>query len=113
MFRVEFFVDDKRLGAALLALVGIAHGQPGVTPVVNAKTNGHAVVAVSAGSSLERFAELLKPHKGETIIARDVAAMMKKLGMSLSSRSYVLKRAVEAKLLKKTGIGSGTKYQVQ
>lgn len=112
MFRVEFFVDDKRLGAALLALVGIAHGQPGVTPVVNAKTNGHKVVAISDGSTVEKFAVILKQHKGKTLVARDIGAMMKPLGLSLSSRGYALKQAVSAGLIKKSGKGSGMKYLV-
>ena len=37
MFKVEFFVDDKRLGNALRALAGLAHGAPTAIPVVNAE----------------------------------------------------------------------------
>ena len=112
MFKVDFFVDDKRLGAALLALVGIAHGQPGVVPVVNAKLNGHKVVAVSDGSSLERFAAALKPMKGKSIVAGDIRPMMKSLGLQPSSRGYLTKQAVKAGLLKKSGSGSSSKYLV-
>jgi hypothetical protein len=113
VFRVEFYVDDKRLGNALLALVGLAHGQPSVTPVVNAVKKGNGLDAVvKSGSSVERFAELLKSHKGEVLIARDVGKLMKPMGMSLSSKGYMLKQAVKTGLLKKSGKGSGMKYTV-
>jgi hypothetical protein len=113
MFRVEFFVDDKRLGAALLALVGIAHGQPGVVPVVNAAKKGNGIDAVvKSGSSVERFATALKPMKGKTIVAGDIRPIMKTLGMQPSSRGYLTKQAVKAHLLKKSGSGSSSKYLV-
>jgi len=112
MFKVDFYVDDKKLGAALLALVGIAHGQPGVVPVVNAKLNGHGVVAASDGSSLERFAAALKPMKGKTIVAGDIRPILKTLGMQPSSRGYLTNQAVKAHLLKKSGSGSSSKYLV-
>ena len=113
MFKVDFFVDDKRLGAALLALVGLAHGQPSVVPVVNIVKQGrNGVAAKSDGSTVERFAEALKPMKGKTIIARDVGSMMRPLGLAHASRGYVLKQAVDAGLMKKSGKGSGTKYTV-
>ena len=113
MFQVSFYVDDKRLGSALLALVGIAHGQPAVTPVVNAVKNGNGLDAVVAsGGSVERFAKALKPLKGKTIVAGDIRPMLKALGMQPSSRGYLTKQAVKAHLLKKSGTGSSSKYLV-
>ena len=108
MFKVEFFVDDKRLGAALLALVGIAHGQPGVVPVVNAVKKANGLAPVATGSTMDRFAAALQEHKGRNISANDVRAMMKPLGLTEKSYSYILKRAMETKLVKKTGKGQGT-----
>ena len=112
MFRVEFFVDDKRLGPALLALVGLAHGQPGVTPVVNAVKKGNGLASKSDGGSVERFAEVIKPLKGKTITASDVRPMMKSLGMAPSSRGYLMKLSQKAGVLKKSGTGSASKYLV-
>ena len=114
MFRVSFFVDDRKLGPALHALVGIAHGQPEVAPVVNAKLNGHTVVAKSHGSTMNRFAEELQALKGTVIKASNVRELMKPLGLTDKSYSYVLKKALEAKLLKRSGKGEGilTRYEV-
>jgi hypothetical protein len=115
MFSVQFFVDDKRLGSALIALVGIASAQPSVTHVVNAvKAKGGKVEAiVKGGSSLDRFAEHLKAFKGKTITARaDGRPMMKSIGLAVGSNTYMFTRAVKAGLLKQHGKGSGTTYTV-
>lgn len=115
VFTVQFYVDDKRLGAALLALVGIAHGQPSVVPVVNVKKKPNGSLAPKAeGSTIDRFIAALQPHKGKTIQASDVRAMMKPLGMSDKSYSYLLKKALNAKLVRKSGKGQGTstRYEV-
>ena len=113
MFKVEFFVDDKRLGQALLALVGIANSQPSVVPVVNVakKANGTLAPKVSGGS-MERFVAVLKKHKGKSLKAAEFKAMMKPMGLSASSANYMTGRAVEAGLLKKTGKSNQTAYLV-
>jgi hypothetical protein len=112
MFRIEFFVDDKKLPAALLALVGIAHSQPSVTPVVNVKKKSNGQLAAkSGGNTMERFTEALQAHKGETLKGVDFRAMMKPLGVSDKSYSYFLAKAVKAKLVKRTGTGRGTNTQ--
>jgi hypothetical protein len=108
MFRIEFFVDDKKLPAALLALVGIAHGQPNVMPVVNVKKKGNGLVAQTEGSGTDRFIEAVKKLKGKTVAASDLKAMMQPIGLAPKSYSYVLKSALEAKVMKKTGKGAGT-----
>ena len=112
MFHVDFYVEDKRLGQALLALVGIAYGQPSAVPVVNAaKKNGKMVAASNGHSTLERFAEIL-PKKGTSINAHDVGEMMKPLGLATTSRGYMLKKAVKSGMLKKHGKGSHMTYVV-
>jgi len=108
MFRIDFFVDDRKLPAALLALVGIAHGAPNVVPVVNVRKKGNGLAAKTEGSSMDRFAAELKSLKGKSLAAADVQQMMKPLGLSHKSYSYMLKNAITAKLLKKTGKGAGT-----
>ena len=108
MFRIEFFVEDKRLASALLALVGIAHGQPSILPVINAKKKGNGLAPAVEGNTLERFVAALQPLKGSTIKASDVRAMMPSLGLSDKSYSYLLKKVVDNKLIKKTGKGQGT-----
>jgi hypothetical protein len=113
MFRVEFFCDDKRLSSALHALVGISHGAPTVHPVVNAMKSGNGLAAKFSGNTLERLPELLKPFKGKQITANAHGPeLMKALGLNPTSKTYLFRRAVEAKMLKPTGKGSGMKYLV-
>lgn len=109
VFKIEFFVDRKKLPDALESLVGIAHGLPSVVPVVNVKkkTNG-ALVAQAQGSGTERFLEALKAHKGQTVNASDLKAMMQPIGLAPKSYSYVLSAALKGKVMKRTGTGKGT-----
>lgn len=111
MFKVEFYVDDKRLAPALKALVGIAMAQPSVLPVVNAKmANGHVKSEGSGANMLELFATFLKKTKKENLIGKDVDDFLRSIGRSKSSRAYLLKQAASAKLLKKSGKSSNTVY---
>jgi hypothetical protein len=113
MFRIEFFVDDKRLAAALHALVGVSHGPPTVQPVVNAAKQGNGLAAVSDGSSIELLAAELKKMRGQEITASAHGnALMKAIGIAPASKTYMLKRATQAGLLKAHGKGSGMKYRV-
>jgi len=114
MFRIAFFVDEKRLGRALFALVGLAHGSPEVVPVVNVeKKKGNGLTPkIASGSSVERFGEALKPHRGKTVKMGDFAPLMKGLGLSEASRGYLVSQAVKAHLLKRHGKGTATTYTV-
>jgi hypothetical protein len=113
MFRIEFFVDERRLGKALIALLGLAHGLPSVTPVVNAEKKGNGLVAkVKGGSSLDRFAAEIKQFKGKTVVTRDLAPIMTAIGLAPKSAGYIVAEAVKAHLLKRHGKGSSTSYTV-
>ena len=114
MFRIEFFVDDKKLPTAMHALVGISHGPPTVTPVVNAVATGNGLAARVNGDSIQRVAEYLKRYKKGTLISAGEHGvdMMKALGLSPDSKTYMLSKAAKAGLLRKTGKGSAMKYTV-
>jgi hypothetical protein len=112
MFRIEFFVDDKKLPAALHALMGVSHGAPTVTPVANAIKTKNGLAAASNGSGLDRFIAALGKHKGEKINAARAREIMREAGCNPESISYYLKGAREAGALRKAGTGSGTTYAI-
>lgn len=113
MFRVEFFVDDKKLAEALRALVGISHGPPGVVPVVNAvkKDNGE-LVAKTNGGQKERWLAALADYKGKQFTGPQMRMLMKELGLNGDSASYLLSSARKNKLIKSSGTTSKIVYTV-
>lgn len=110
MFRIVAFVENKHVGDVLQAMIGKVIGQPQCQPVANAKLDKGKVKAVSDGSSVGKFAAYLNEVKPDRLIAKDVRAILPKLGMSENSYSYLLKQAIEAGLLRKKGIGAGMYY---
>jgi hypothetical protein len=116
--RVEFFVEDRKLGTALRALVGVAHGAPTVTPVINAeaKPNGH-IEARGEGTTEELLAIWLSANgykKGAQVVARNIKEFNREHGKSEKSATYVLKKACEAGLMRRMRgtAGSTTTYVV-
>jgi len=113
MFRIEFFVDDKKVGPALVALVGVAHGQPSVQPVVNAVKTGNGLAAATGGKGVDRVAHLLKKvQPGTALSGKEFRVLLKNAGLSVASSSYYVAEAVKAGLLKKTGSTSDARYLV-
>jgi hypothetical protein len=108
MFRVEFFVDDKRLADALRSLAGIIKTQPSVQPVVNMQPNGKAE---TSGELLTMFGEYLAKHSLLTMKPKEIGHWLEKHGYSKQSASYVARKAVEAGLLKKYGSSAATEYR--
>ena len=62
----------------------------------------------TGGDSLERFAAELKRHKGQTVKAPVIRALMQPIGLAEKSYTYMLTRALEAKLVRRVGAGRGT-----
>jgi len=113
MFRVEFFCDDKKLPAALHALMGIAHGAPTAQPVVNALVNGRGdLTAVSGGNAYERFTAEMKKHKGKSFNSTEMKAITKAAGLNSTSISYFVRNARKAGLMKTSGSTSKLIYKV-
>lgn len=114
MFRVSFFVDDKKLANALRGLAGIAMAPgPVAEPVINAEAKGGKIVAVTNGSKLELLADYLTKHKIGTFTPKEaMESIVPGIGMAKSSTSYMLKRAVEARVVKRSGKGNKAIYTV-
>jgi hypothetical protein len=107
MFRVSFFVDDKKLSYALWALTTIAIGKPDVDPVINAKKRSNGVAQQTGGTLLEMFTAQLTKDKPAQINARYVKQWMQNAGLNPVSHGHVLKEAQRTKLIRKIGKGIG------
>ena len=112
MFRIECFCDDKKLSYVLWALAGHIHGSPSITPVVNTKKSGGKIKQATNGKLLDLFAEHIKDKTAETINARFVKDFLEKNGNTPTSHGYVLKQALAAKMIRKTGKGTLSKYVI-
>lgn len=114
MFKIECFVEDKRVGDALRALAGIARGQPSVIPMINAEPtkDGSGVKAKVSGGLLNMFIEHLTKERIDTIKSGSVKDYLKSIGKSGGSATYLLQQAHKAGLVRKTGKGNATVYHV-
>ncbi len=113
MFRIEFFVDEKKLGPALIALMGIAHGQPLIQPVANVLKTANGVKAATGGKGVQRIAfGLEKVAKGTVMDGAQFRDVMKSVGMSPNSSSYCIRQAIDAGLIQKSGKTGNARYTV-
>lgn len=113
MFRIELFVDDRNLADALRRLAGIGRDVRAI-PVVNAEPAGRAGVAAasSSGDLIDLLRGWLEKHKKKEMAAPDAVVFLREIGRSPNSRSYLLKQAVKAGLLRRVGNGSASSYVV-
>ena len=113
MFRVEFMVDDKKLGEALRSLAGVALGIPQVQPVINAEKKNGKVVPVTSGELPDVFAKYVKTHR---IVELDTVALkkfLKHIGMAESSYTYFANRLISLGCVTKSGVGKTAAYKVK
>jgi hypothetical protein len=111
MFKVEFFVEDKRLPDSLHALTGLIRGLPSVVPVVNVD-EGHpsGLKPKTNGALLEAFASHIA--RLDRFRPQDVRDFLKSVGKSPSSSSYLVQKARAARLIKMVGKSSAVTYIV-
>jgi len=102
MFRIEIFVEDKKLAEALRGLVGLALEAPKVTPIVNAKAHKGKVVAATNGDPIELFQKYAH-DKGlkDEIKVNDFRDFTKAIGRSANSYSHFITKLVKANVIKK------------
>lgn len=111
MFKIDLFVDDKNLAEALRRLSGIGRDVRAV-PVVNAEPAGAGVKAETSGELVPMFLKWIAKHKKTEVVSADARQFLEDVGRSGSSKSYVLRQAVEAGMLKRRGSGSKMRYDV-
>lgn len=112
MFKIEAFVEDKRLAEALRALAGLIRGQPSVVPVVNVEHHPKSgkLKAKTNGALLDMFAQHITDLK--ELRPADIKKFLKDSGRSPGSSAYLVGMARKAKLIKATGKSSAIIYHV-
>ncbi len=113
MFKIEAFVEDKKLGDVLRALTGLVRGQPVVLPVVNVEENAQELKARSNGSLLGLFTDHLAKSKVTMLRPSDVKAWLEKTGHSPLSSTYLVEQAIHAKLIRRTGSAASVVYHIK
>jgi hypothetical protein len=109
MFRIEVFVDDKKLVQFLNATVGLVASMSPPQPVVNLAKPHKDLNAASNGNIADMYhAELDKKGKTEFTV-QDVKKWLEKVGRSPLSNNYLLKTLKNQKLIKMVSPGN---YQV-
>ena len=109
MFRIEIFVDDRKLAHVLRSLAGHATSVSTPVPVVNASAKNGKIEARSGGRMIDLFAEHLKTVSGD-LSAADIKSFCVENGLSSKSYSNVLNNAVRAKLMKRVRVPGKKKY---
>ena len=118
MFRLEIFVDDKKLSYVLWSLTGHILGDPKIHPVANAKKKKNGLAAVSTGKQMDMFEQFLRSQKAGTIVTSPmVREFCEKSGWSGDSCYSIVTRAKEQKWLKRAaGAGktgpAASKYRI-
>jgi hypothetical protein len=102
MFRIEVFVDDKKLPGFLHACAGLVVSMSPPTPVVNVQEEG--LKAASNGSIPDMFYNELKRKKMQEFTPAEAHGILNALGASDASYNYVckiLKDKRKARLVKR------------
>jgi len=103
MFRIGFFVDDKKLAEALRSLQGVAIGAPEVQPVVNAVVkNGHAKPK-GRGDTTQLFLDFAKKRKLDKFGSEAMKDFCREVGRAESSAVYYAKWLEDHGTIKRAG----------
>jgi hypothetical protein len=102
MFRIEIFVDDRKLSYVLLQLSGHVIEMKAPQPVANAQLRNGRVAAKTSGNRVEMLMKHLAEKKITEMTGPDVVRDFC-VGIGLSDKSYsnVLNNALKARLLKR------------
>ena len=104
MFRIEAFVDDKKLAVALRALAGIAVGTPNVQPVVNAAKKNGKVIPASEGEIEDLFAKWAKAKKLTELTPTDARELVQSIGRSQASYSHFVGQLIKKGVIKRRAV---------
>jgi hypothetical protein len=102
MFRIEVFVDDKKLVQFLNAVTGLVVSMTPPQPVVNLVSNHKNLKAATGGSISEMVAADIKKKRLSNITVKDIRAILASLGKSTKSYGYVLDYLKRQKMVKAT-----------
>src|SRR5215510_6133723 len=113
MFRIEIFVDDRKLPYVLWALSGHCIEVKAPQPVQNAQVkDGKIRAKTPTGELVTMFIQHLKDQKITDMFGPDIPRdFMVAHGYSSKSYSNLLYSAVEAKVLKRIRVKGGKGYR--
>lgn len=111
MFRVVFFVENRKLGDSLEALKGLAHSMEPPQPMVNAEKDGKGKLKPStrSGGLVDLAAKEMRNRVGATITSDDMKKLAVKHGGAEQSYWYITRGLLDMGLIKRTETGV---YQV-
>jgi len=101
MFRLEIFVDDKKLSYVLWALTGHILGDPKIHPVVNATVKNGKVRAETSGDHVEMFRKHVASRGGNEFSPAFMQDWCIGLGLKRKSYSNILAKGIRAKAWKR------------
>jgi len=103
MFRLEIFVDDKKLSYVLWALSGHVLEMKPPQPVANAQVrNGKVHAKVPSGNRVEMLMQHLRDKKITRMYGPgEVQKFCSNVGLSEKSYSVILRSALDTRLLKR------------
>ena len=107
MFRLEVFVDDRKLAYVLWALSGHVLEVKPPQPVANAQAKNGRVRAKTSGNRVEMLAQYLREHKITEPTPDTIKEFCISVGLSDKSYSNVLDSALKAKVLTRRRVKKG------
>ena len=110
--RVVFYCDDRKVGAVLRTLTGVAIGTPEVTPVTNAKVGRNGLQQATTGEALEMLKGYIKKRKLTEVNAAVGKEFQKSIGRREGGYNYLFDAARKEGVLRKVGKGMHTKWRV-
>ncbi len=99
MFRLEIFVDDRKLSYVLWALSGHCIEVKPPQPVANASIVNGKLRADATGDKGEMLVAHMRKHKIKTFLALDVQRWCESIGASRKNYSNVIYKALKAGLI--------------
>ena len=100
MFRIEVFVDDRKLAQFLQVSAGLVHSMTPPQPVINAQQKNGNLVQATEGKISDMLLAHLKKNGQAFFTSKDAQAYLKTIGKSPASSNYALKELKDQKLIK-------------
>jgi hypothetical protein len=115
MFRIEIFVDDKKLSYVLWALSGHVIEMKPPQPVQNAQVKNGKIRAETSGDRVDMLMKYLADNKITEFGPSVAADWTRTVGLARGTYSNVLNKALRAKVItrrrpKGSRKGSGAKF---
>lgn len=111
--KIEFFIEDKNVGAVSRVVNTFKVFNFTSVPVVNATTTKAGTIAAETGGSVvEMVSRSLAASMKDEFAPGEIADFVVAAGKARKSYTYVIGKLVEAKLLRRSGKGQKTRYHL-